>query len=414
MKNTKFTSLSPLIFIPLLVLIFIRPFFSGLAYPALEVCYENSIIFLAIVSLFISASSIGSKNKDYIARVRLPMEAGSRSNPYNLPILLLLLAYIISTIFSINIQNSIKEIIKFVSYISIFFLVSQVDDRQKNVIIKSIVCAGSIIGLYSIYQYFWGYAHTLTYLEKIQSDFVLSSSYARDILIAKRSIGTFPSPNILGSYLIMLFFMTLALLKNKTLHLRWLSSSFIIIIALLLTKSLGAWLSLVSTLMVLFILLYNTFRKPKLILFFCLIFIISALTFILITRWDRIMNLNNPQNSIIQRLNYWLTAISMIKEHPIVGVGPGNFQEVFLKYKVGLDTDTRYAHNIFLHTWSETGLLGLVGVLYLIIRFFQKFKIRPEDKFIFLSGLAFILHNLIDNSYFIPQLGIIWWILLSL
>ena len=61
----------------------------------------------------------------------------------------------------------------------------------------------------------------------------------------------------------------------------------------------------------------------------------------------------------------------MIKDNPLFGVGPENFQEVFLKYKVGLNTDTRYAHNIFLHMWAELGIIGLSSIIYLIITFLK-------------------------------------------
>ena len=123
------------------------------------------------------------------------------------------------------------------------------------------------------------------------------------------------------------------------------------------------------------------------------------------------MNLENPQNSITQRINYWRTAISIIKDHPILGVGPGNFQEVFLKYKVGLSTNTRYAHNIFLQMWAEAGILGFAGIVFLITSIFKSYK--PQNKYIFLACIAFLLHNFIDNSYFIPETGVIWWVLLA-
>jgi len=440
MKNIESKPLSSFIFIPLLSLIFLRPFFSGLAYPELEIWYEILIISLAILTFISEVSRRGGLNLPY---------------DYVFPILLFLLTYIISTIFSVNIQNSIKEIIKFISFASIFFIVSQIDKKQKNLLIKTVVIAGLIISAYSIYQYFWGYGHTLQYLKKTNSSFLLQSSYAKDILISKRAIGTFPSPNILGGYLIIIFFLALPILfergtngaESRTKYLILLDSArrilplLIILSALLFTKSLGAWLSLIAALFILFLLsyksaaqgaaaathgcscsalrclkifeiLYNKLLKQrKLILIGSFVIITLALSFILLTRWERLINLDNPQNSITQRLNYWRTAIAIIKGHPFFGVGPGNFQEVFLKYKIGLSTNTRYAHNIFLHTWAETGPIGLIALIYLISAFFIKAK--SKSRYIFLAGLAFLFHNLIDNTYFIPEAGFLWWVLLA-
>ena len=338
-------------------------------------------------------------------------QAESRTNPF-IPILLLLSAYIVSTITSINLHNSFKETLKFISYISIFFIVSQADDNQKKSLIKAIVIAAFIISIYSIYQYFWGYQHTIEYLKKTNGDFLLNSSYAKDILIAKRVIGTFPSPSILGGYLTMVFFLSLIYIQSR--RLSAVSCAVIIGIALILTKSMGAWLSLIACLIILFFISYNDLKGKKIILVISSISILSILAFIIINRWERLMNLDNPQNSITQRINYWRTAVGIIKDHPVSGVGPGNFQEVFLKYKIGLSTNTRYAHNIFLHMWSETGILGFAGIFFLIFSLLQKGLENNKQKFIFLAIIAFILHNLIDNSYFIPEAGLLWWAIIGL
>lgn len=184
------------------------------------------------------------------------------------------------------------------------------------------------------------------------------------------------------------------------------------LIALALTKSLGAWLSLIGAITILFFISYNEIKKRKLTLISFIICIISVLVFIILNRWDRLINLESSYNSITQRLNYWQTAIAVIKDHPILGIGPGNFQEVFLKYKIGLSTNTRYAHNIFLQLWAETGILGLLGMVSLIVAAVTKNTVK--SKYLLLAGLSFIFHNLIDLTYFIPEAGLFWWIVISL
>ena len=403
MEELKQKPLSVLVFIPLLLLILIRPFFSGLAYPTIELYYENIIIFMAIMTL-------------------LTCRAGLNL-PYKLAITLLAASYALSTFFSINMQNSIAETVKFISFFSIFFMVSQLDERQKKLLIDKLVLVAVIISIYAIYQYFWGYQHTIDYLKKTNSDFLLTSSYARDILLARRSIATFPSPNILGSYLVICFFLSLQLFPSPFPSPIWgegrvrgllkLLPSLLIAIALILTKSMGAWLSLMAALAILFALSHRSIKNKKIIIV-SLVLIAIALTFILITRWDRLTNLENPQNSITQRLHYWRTALAIIKDHALLGVGPGNFHELFLEYSTIPTTGTRYAHNILLHTWAETGILGLMAIIYLIFNFLRKFKIQSEYKLILLAGFAFILHNLIDNAYFIPEVSLLWWVLLAL
>jgi len=395
MEEIKSKPLSSYIFIPLLSLIFLRPFFSGLAYPVFERCYELILIALAIAVFLKGASRVKTK-----------------INPIAIPIILLLSAYFISAISSINKTNAVSEVLKFSSFAFMFYLASKTSEKQENLIIKTIVISGIIISAYAIYQYLWGYANTIQYLKDINSDFLIKSSYARDILIAKRAIGTFPSPNIFGGYLAVIFFLMLYILSGQRpgIFIKILAL-LIILSALVLTKSMGAWLSLIAGAAFL-LLSHKTIRHKKIILiaFIAVIFLISG--FIIAARWERITNLENPQNSITQRLNYWRTAMAMIKTHPILGVGPGNFQDAFLQYKIGLSTDTRYAHNLLLHTWAETGILGIISLIYLLAAFLK--KARSKSKYIILAGAVFLIHNLIDNTYLIPEASFLWWVLLAL
>ena len=152
MESTNPKALPSFIFAPLLLLIFIRPFFSDLVLPAVDICYQS----LIILSLFISF---------------LINKKDAFKNNYVLAPLLILASYLISSVLHGMLQNSILEIMKFCGFVSIFLLVSQANKSQKNLLLKTIVIAGVIISLYSIYQYFWLYHWTIGYLEKINSRF---------------------------------------------------------------------------------------------------------------------------------------------------------------------------------------------------------------------------------------------------
>jgi len=136
METENLKPLSSFIFIPFIFFIFLRPFISGLAYPVFEIYYESFIISIAVAALFFSAYFVRPKNT-----VQAKVQAGPGTNAYILPVLLLLLSYIISTVTSVNIHNSVKETLKFLSYISVFFIVSKAGFRQKTTLIKTIVVA---------------------------------------------------------------------------------------------------------------------------------------------------------------------------------------------------------------------------------------------------------------------------------
>ena len=71
------------------------------------------------------------------------------------------------------------------------------------------------------------------------------------------------------------------------------------------------------------------------------------------------------------RLGLWRRSLAMVREHPIVGIGPGNWPVVFPRYaepgatRDGVLSPTlapREAHNDFLERAAETGFLGLAAL----------------------------------------------------
>jgi O-antigen ligase len=69
------------------------------------------------------------------------------------------------------------------------------------------------------------------------------------------------------------------------------------------------------------------------------------------------------------RFALWQRSARMIADHPLHGVGLGNFRSVFeARYNPELNTDRRrgvHAHNLWLHTAGEVGIPA--GILYLAI-----------------------------------------------
>lgn len=70
------------------------------------------------------------------------------------------------------------------------------------------------------------------------------------------------------------------------------------------------------------------------------------------------------QLSAAYRLADWRTAFAMIRDHPLLGAGKGNYLELAhlynpwtLKYPV---------HNVYLLSWAETGVLGLAALVALV------------------------------------------------
>ena len=124
------------------------------------------------------------------------------------------------------------------------------------------------------------------------------------------------------------------------------------------------------------------------------------------------------------RLNLWRSAWAMALDHPWLGVGPDNF---LYAYRSGYilpaawqDPNLNHPHNFVLDWWTRLGLPALLlaglwvwtGVRHL----WQRLR-SGADAGLALGCLAAIAaalaHGLIDASYALPDLMIVWVLLLS-
>jgi len=66
------------------------------------------------------------------------------------------------------------------------------------------------------------------------------------------------------------------------------------------------------------------------------------------------------------RTEFWASAVAMFRDHPLLGVGPDNFRWRFAAYSgVPADNLGIHAHDQYLETLADTGLLGLATLLWL-------------------------------------------------
>lgn len=118
-----------------------------------------------------------------------------------------------------------------------------------------------------------------------------------------------------------------------------------------------------------------------------------------------------PLFSAVMRLNYWQDTLRIIKLHPWLGIGPGNFNLA----------QSRYTHNSYLQVWAEMGILGIISFLWLAIAVLKsslKNIKNPLHKALtiplLIANVIFLLHNLVDFSFFLPEVSLIWWVILGL
>ena len=83
----------------------------------------------------------------------------------------------------------------------------------------------------------------------------------------------------------------------------------------------------------------------------------------------------SPDGAILSRATEGITALLVFADHPLIGVGPGQFPSYYRRYAgdVGIRVlnEDRQAHNLYLHIASEMGILGLLafmGILGVTLR----------------------------------------------
>ncbi len=119
------------------------------------------------------------------------------------------------------------------------------------------------------------------------------------------------------------------------------------------------------------------------------------------------------------RLLIWRISLNMIKDHPITGIGLGNFAVQYMNYQAeffknpaniehwaNVAGNVNHAHNEFLQIFVETGILGLL--LFLAILFFtyqdtfrliRANRLNEEDRLIIIGSISAISSILVLSFF---------------
>jgi len=235
---------------------------------------------------------------------------------------------------------------------------------------------------------------------------------------------TFENSNNFGAFLILMIFpfVSLALnLRDKKSKILYSMCSLLLLVSILLTQSRNALIAFIFG-SACYIIIYNW----KSIILFILGF--GGLLLIPSVR-NRLLQVNDVSQNL-SRIKLWKVAIEMIKTHPILGVGNGNYASNYSKYEGKFPEYTYktygqfHPHNIILKMQSELGIMGLLMFCSFITSIFMKLinvAKNTDDKFISfiykgftVSFLAFMMMNLLDNFFSAPKVIAFFWIVIAL
>ena len=313
------------------------------------------------------------------------------------PIFLIFLGVTISTLLSTNLQTSAGIWKGWFVVPLLFFIVIITTNRQKiKNILTALFLSGTGVALVSL---FYWLNNNLTYDGRLQAFYL--------------------SPNHLAMYLAPCLVLGLALWQFA--RYKWqkallITCYMLYVICLYLTYSYGAWLGLIAAL---FFLLVSKMDKASfiyLISFILLLFILFFLWQIPSQKFQGILDFS--YSSLKSRLMIWQSAWQITKDHSLIGIGPGMFQKYYLDYQSSFEPYLEWAvpqpHNLFLAFWLQTGLIGLIGFIWLFVVFFKSLSPKRLSVIIAAAMVYILIHGLIDTTFWKNDLSMIFWLLIAL
>jgi O-antigen ligase len=273
--------------------------------------------------------------------------------------------------------------------------------------------------------------------------------------VTLRVLGPYGSPNNLGFFLeravpILLALALINILRRPPVAealrrpfwrdpLRWLCLlvSIPLLVAVYLTQSRGSEVGLLAAFVFFFIIEVRQWLAILALL------VIGAISGWLL--WPRLMRLSEQGHAgtVSERLLYWKAALLILRDHFFFGTGPNSFGFLYgpthpnsyaLKALDGkpfpstYDPGISHPHNMILDFWISSGLLGLAALFWLLgtfavvlVRLYRLCGSLSQGDLLqrILLGLAgsmiaMIVHGMVDNFYFLPDLSMVFWLFIGL
>jgi O-antigen ligase len=215
----------------------------------------------------------------------------------------------------------------------LFSIFASCSGSKKEPIIKTAIYSSAFVCILSAFSFL-----------SRRSDY-LRDFFTPNFLAIERAFYPFISPNMLGSFLLLVIFPTLTFARKDK---RYYFFLILQTASIFMTESIGA-----LTCLAIGISLYIYFlaeekklniRNASLVAACLLLTMVIFLT----RQWQGKEHFA-PVFSLKERVNYILLGLSMIKEHPIFGWGFGKFH---------IYTAVKYTHNLIIQLWAETGIIS--------------------------------------------------------
>lgn len=352
------------------------------------------------------------------------------------PIHLLVLLYwgiaTVATAFSPVMMAAFSGWVKLSLYLVLFFLMARVlrSQRLRSALITLYLHIVLIVSVYGLRQWFFGAEALATWVDPTSPQSKLTRVYSY--------LG---NPNLLAAYLLPAIALSLAAifvwrgLLPKALAV---TMTLVNTACLVLTFSRGGWIGFVALMFIFAVLLlywfsihfspfWQKWAVPVGVGSLAGIMILAII--ILPPLRDRAASIfaGREDSSNNFRLNVWAAVWEMIQDRPILGIGPGNnaFNKIYPLYMRPRYTALS-AYSVILEILVETGIIGLLSFLWLLLVTLQQGWIQLQrlrqlgnsQGFWLMAAIAtlagMMTHGVVDTVWYRPQISTLWWFVVAL
>ena len=358
---------------------------------------------LALFTCVIVKTILGFKDKLF-----------NEQNLLNMFLLFMGISFFLSAIFSFSKMSSIRIALVYIAFLCVTFALIKLLSTKK-MLFSALNCISIFsipVSLFGIYQHFTGFDEQNTWIDTEMFD-----------EISGRVVSFFGNPNVFGEYLILIILTSLVcffIMKNRYIKLSHLITVALASISLIFTYSRGCWIGVLFAVVV-----FLFISKRKFFAAFCVLGVCSVffLPDSIITRFLSVGNLADSSTSY--RVYIWEGTIKMLKDYWLTGIGLGSdaFNSVYPLYAYSA-ISAPHPHNLYLLILTETGIVGAVAFLLIILLYFKrlftviKFSHDLSLKTISAALVAamggYLLQGMFDNVWYNYRIFLLFWIYIAL
>jgi O-antigen ligase len=317
-----------------------------------------------------------------------------QSSFWDKPVLFYLFAFAISILFSQDFLKSLSSFKDEWLVLLFFLLVNNLDDLKfTRKLLDILIGISVIVAIYAIFQHYTGQDF---YHQRILEEIWASGKY--------RALGNFSIPLTYGFYSMVISIISFCLgafEKDNNKRIFYYTASLICVTGNLFTYTRSTLFAQIAGFVAFFYL--SSIKKRKfefvmVVVYFLVMYLIDPLIFI---RFREIGHESTP----FQRITIWLTSLRIFLDHPITGIGFGNFMGFYEQYVRVPTKIFGHAHNDFINIAVNAGIIGFSAFIWIWVKAWRNlrriFEETEDERFkpLVLAGFIMVPAYLVASQF---------------